>query len=1044
MEQVFEGVSLSPQQKLAFDKRNEGTNDTYNVFELKLAGELNSNQLKIALEQLLLRHEILRSEFVKSSGLVYPLQQVAKSKNHLAWQHHELVDGAKADLSKDLLPETTLDNEACCRAALLAVSTIEHRLLIHLPALTFDTYTFDAFAKQLSELYHKGGNGEELGEDTTQYAQFALWLDELAEDDDAKSYQDFFSGLELEQLPLGQLAYRKQGDAQRRARVESSLPAELRSKLVDFAASKELDLEQVLLASWACLHARLNDKERFLINWHHDCRQDYEELEDSLGLFSKALPFAVAVDLSKDFRTNLSAIASVAGQYLEAQEYWPANHELSQRPQISGFEFVKVQGQDAAGQLKFDVIEPPTKRISELHLLARDTGAGITLTLDFASNCYHEMQIQWLLNQFHSLLDAVMANDAVVLSGIELVSGAEREVLTQQEGPQRKWEHQDLLQLFRQNSAGASEKTALKHGEQEYTYAELDKLSDRLAYELDSLSIAGKPVGIYLPRCVESVIAILAAWKAGSPYLPLDVSWPEQRITDVLADAGAGALVSFSEQVLNSELTRIDLDTLSRETVTTDLQNEPSELAYLLYTSGSTGKPKGVKISHRNLNNYTLAACEQMQLSDYQSFALTATLAADLGNTMLFSALASGACLHVLSQDQVTDANEFAKYISEHSVDVVKLVPSHLVALLSADKPEQVLPSKLLILGGEASDVQLVQKISNMSADLTIFNHYGPTETTVGVLTHKYDPQADYGDTLPLDGVLANNRVIVLNEDGNLAASGEKGELYISGLNVAKGYLNNSKATETSFVELPAFSGEMYYKTGDLARYIPGLGLELTGRSDHQLKIRGYRVELSEIEMVLRQLGGVKQAVVAPFGEASLVKLCAYIVVDSESVKLDEIKHQLSERLPDYMLPHHIHTMSVLPLLANGKIDRKQLPPLDSLLQQAREVVPPENEIEEMLSAIWKSVLGVEEVGVTWDFFEMGGHSLMAIKVVSRIRKLLQVELPPGIMFEHGNIRALARAAVQFESAPGHLLAVAKARKQLAMQSQQKTVEQAK
>jgi acyl-coenzyme A synthetase/AMP-(fatty) acid ligase/acyl carrier protein len=420
-----------------------------------------------------------------------------------------------------------------------------------------------------------------------------------------------------------------------------------------------------------------------------------------------------------------------------------------------------------------------------------------------------------------------------------------------------------------------------------------------------------------------------------------------------------------------------------------------------------------VGIEHRNIVNYVLGVAERLRLEPAMSYATVSTVAADLGNTVIFPALATGGCLHVMSQARAESQALLGEYFARERIDVLKIVPSHLAALQSGKNPQAVMPARRLILGGEASRLDWIERLRRLAPQCEIFNHYGPTETTVGVLTYRVAGAlpATSSRTLPLGKALPGSVVHVLDAQGRPVPAGEKGELCIGGRGVARGYLNRPDLTAEKFIADPfsAAPGARLYRTGDLARSLGGGAIEFCGRVDHQVKVHGYRVELGEIEAALRAQDGVRDAVVLAREEASGDRqLVAYVVGDTEPQVL---RNELKARLPQYMVPPAFVCVEQLPLTANGKVDRQGLAalPLESP-QPARAALAARSATEKTLLAIWSELLGVEAMGVDEDVFDLGAHSLMAMKALMQIRERFDVNLALRNLFEHPTVAALARA----------------------------------
>ena len=549
------------------------------------------------------------------------------------------------------------------------------------------------------------------------------------------------------------------------------------------------------------------------------------------------------------------------------------------------------------------------------------------------------------------------------------------------------------------------------------TYRELDARAARLAGKLAALGAGNEAlVGLLVERSLEMIVGILGVLKAGAAYVPIDPAYPQERVAFMVADAGVKVLLTQASLAARAprEATAVLLDAFdwSGAPVAPGARGVgPDNLAYVIYTSGSTGRPKGVCIEHRNIVSYVLGVAERLRLEPGMRHATVSTIAADLGNTVIFPALATGGCLHVVSQERSENQALLAEYLCRERIDVLKIVPSHLAALQSGADPRKLMPRKRLILGGEASRIDWIARLRAAAPQCEVFNHYGPTEATVGALTYAAGevlPVTPSG-TLPLGKPLAGCRVHLLDEQRRPVAVGEKGELYIGGSGVARGYLNRPELSAQRFIPDPFAPepGARLYRTGDLARVLPDGNVEFCGRVDHQVKLHGYRVELGEIESALREHAAVREAAVLARDDGSGDKqLVACIGGDVAPAVLRE---HLKARLPHYMVPSAFVVMPRLPLTANGKIDRQALAAASTLAgRPARAGAPPRSATEETLVTIWSELLGVERVGLDDDLFDLGAHSLMAMKAVTRMREAFGVDLALRNLFEHPTVAGLA------------------------------------
>lgn len=466
----------------------------------------------------------------------------------------------------------------------------------------------------------------------------------------------------------------------------------------------------------------------------------------------------------------------------------------------------------------------------------------------------------------------------------------------------------------------------------------------------------------------------------------------------------------------------------------------PEQTAYIIFTSGSTGTPKGVVIEHKQLSHYMSAVNQALALSECQHFAMTSTVAADLGHTTLFAALYNGATLHIANDDEIQDGARFAQFVQSNGIDCLKIVPSHLSALLDSAQEtngESLALPQTIILGGEAISPNLVDSILQMQPDCHLFNHYGPTEATVGVLYSRVQSSDIALNGIPLSDAFVTSRVVILDDKLQPVPMGVLGDVYIGGEQLCRGYLQAEDADNNSpFVDDPAQPGSRLYHSGDLGRYLPDGRLMLSGRRDHQVKVRGFRIELGEVEQALLNDAEVAQTAVirwqsGPADDGDSAQLVAYVQAD-KPVKdevldawLQALITRLSEQLPTFMLPAHIFSLDWMPRLANGKIDRQNLPDPNEFLV-AKEYVAPKSALETVLAEEMAALLKLEKVSTQDSFFNLGGHSLLVIKLVSRLRKELKIDIQPGVIFDNPSVVQLAEALSNDAQTSGGQDAVAK------------------
>ncbi|MEX3753801.1 amino acid adenylation domain-containing protein, partial [Paraburkholderia phenoliruptrix] len=558
--------------------------------------------------------------------------------------------------------------------------------------------------------------------------------------------------------------------------------------------------------------------------------------------------------------------------------------------------------------------------------------------------------------------------------------------------------------------------------------------SGRLAAALVDADVRpGDRVVLALPRCAAFVASILAVWRVRACYVPLDPALPEARLrwqaedcsarvavtleatesamharTPAWLPEGAAALNPHALRAFSASTAAVD----QCERIVPDPQADDIMLAwpaYVIYTSGSTGRPKGVVLSHGALAAYLRGVSERLP-DGIASAAYLSTPAADLGHTSLFGALWHGWTLHLIDAETAADPDAFAAYMHAHAVDLLKIVPSHLDALLQAQRPERALPRRCLVMGGEPAPTRLAERIATLRPECRLINHYGPTETAVGVLTR--GGAQSRTATLPLGKPLAHVDARIVDAHGNAVPKGAAGELCIGGASLADGYLNRPSLTAERFVPDPNGHGARLYRTGDRSRRLPDGDFVFLGRLDDQVKIRGFRVEPEEIAARLRAEPGVRDAVVIAHAdnEDAAPRLVAWLS-SGELLDVDAIRARLAAELPDYMVPTSLQVLPALPLTANGKIDRAALPvPQHDKVAHAA-CVEPRNDTERTLAGIWKLVLKREDVGVTDNYFEIGGDSILSLQIIAKARAA-GFKLTPKQMFDYPTIEAAARVAV--------------------------------
>lgn len=1023
--------ALSPEQQVALGSTGDGHHPAL-LLLIEAHGELDLARLQRAANQVLAHQPILATRLVRVPSYRGVRQTVTQRAD---WPL--VIDPAApqgwAAFERHLreLQQQGFAEDAPALAVLHVCRLGEHHhgLALRISALLSDRNGLQVFYRALHQAY-VDDQASEVDEEAAQYAQYVEWRGEMAQDEDAASGRDYWRQQGTAAAPG--LAYRRHiaVGATARQTLHVAVEPALQAALGRYVEAVGQPLARVLQGAWWALLARISGQPRMQVGWRHDCRLDYEFFADCIGVFEKTLPLLIDVPLQQSLGQWLPALDEQAQGHLTWQEQWPMEappsvahlacgvaHEAALAPQDVG-------GGNWSVQALEDTAAP-----FELELRLIDDGAQVqALQLRFDPAHYDGAAVEGLLEQFQTLLHSLVANPGAALAELPLIGTREQALQQQCIGAPLALEGPNLAQRIAEWAQRTPDALALSFAGAQLTHRQLDERVERLARHLHTEGVQpADVVAVVLPRSLELVVALLAVWRVGAAWVPIDPQWPAARQAQVIGQAAAVRVISDADHG-HTAVVRVDQSPAIDPAVTVDWPCVAlDQAAYVLFTSGSTGTPKGVVVEHRQLLNYVQASACALGLAQCRSFAMTSTVAADLGHTTLFGALYHGAPLHIATDEHMQDAARFADFLRGHGVDCLKIVPSHLSALL--DQDSTYLPGTLM-LGGEAVAPSLVALIFQVAPTCRLFNHYGPTETTVGVLYQPLFRHSDLSAGVPLGQVFDGCAVYLFDEHLNDVPLGAIGELYIGGQQVARGYLHEQG--REAFIEHPRQAGERLYRSGDLGRYLPQGGVQLMGRRDHQIKVRGFRIELTEIEQALLALPGVAQAVVVPWRAAGAgegdIQLVAYL--EAQDASGEEVREALAATLPAAMVPTHYFVLAQLPRLANGKLDRQGLPAPESLLT-AQAYVAPSSALQTLLAEGMAQLLGVERLSVEQNFFALGGHSLLVIKLVSALRKQLQLDVHPGVVFDHPSVVELAAALTLDEATPGSLERTAQVRLKL-------------
>jgi amino acid adenylation domain-containing protein/non-ribosomal peptide synthase protein (TIGR01720 family) len=1043
----IEGFRLSPQQKRLWLLQQAGHSQPYRAqCAVLIEGNLNTDTLESAIQKVVERHEILRTNFQDLPGMNLPLQVIADNSLP-AIRYHNLRDlsleeqEAKIEVLFHEVSQLAFDFEcgSVLDVSLVIISPDKHLLLACLPAMNADLVTLRNLVGEISRSYAASMHNQELIDEPLQYIDITEWQNELFEGKEAELGKEYWrtkdlSGLAKWKLPQENPSVVKLGFEPKF--INLAFSSDRLAKLEAIAQKYNTSTSTLFQACWHVLLWRLTGQTDVIVGTYCDGR-NYEELESALGLLAKYLPIDCHLEDNFKFCGILKQIDKSTGNAFKWQEAftWEALAGTTEKDLDSlffpfCFEFEEKPTHYSVADLSVSISKQYVC-IDQFKVKLSGIRQDDSLIAEFHydSNLFQVEDIERLAGQFQTLLESVIEKPEAEIGKLEILSASDRyQLLVEFNNTQTNYPKDFCIhQLFEQQAARTPEHIAVVFENQQLTYAQLNARANQLAHHLQTLGVGAETiVALCVDRSPEMLVGLLGILKAGGAYLPLDPLVPSNRLSYMVHDAGASIILTqqhlaerFPQQAAPLIYLDSNWDVIARQPDENPLsQATPENLVYVIYTSGSTGKPKGVAVEHRQLLNYLHGILERLDLREGSSFATVSTFAADLGNTVIFPALCTGGCLHVISQERATSPEMLVDYCDRHPIDCLKIVPSHLNALLTASCPEKILPRKYLILGGEALTWQVVEKIRKYQPSCQILNHYGPTETTVGVLTYPvHELIRDKSETVPLGRAIANTQIYILDHYLQPVPIGVAGELHIGGDSLARGYLNQPELTADKFITIEHLGGQdahptRVYRTGDLARYLPDGNIEFLGRIDHQVKIRGFRIELGEVESVLRQYPAIGETIIiAQEDELSNKRLVAYIVPNQSECSVSNLRNFLKEKLPEYMVPSAFVTLKALPLTPNGKVDRQALPAPDSVKPELEgRFVAPRTPIEETITKIWAQVLGLERISIYDNFFELGGDSILSIQIVARANQA-GLQLTPKQLFESPTVAGLAAVA---------------------------------
>ncbi|WP_420127100.1 amino acid adenylation domain-containing protein [Longimicrobium sp.] len=1034
------------QERLWFLDQLEPGSAFYNLpFALRLRGALNVDALERGLGEIVRRHDALRTVFVEQGGttrqVIAPFAGFRLTIKDLA---HLPGEAREAEVQRELIAESLerpfdLSAGPLFRASLLRLGAEEHVLLLGQHHIVSDGWSMGVLYRELAALYEAYRDGREppLPELAVQYADYAVWqreqLEGAALERQLSYWKERLAGApELLELPTDRP--RPPVQTYRGATLPVELSPELLERLQALGRGEGATLYMTLLAAFQVLLGKYSGSDDIVVG-SPIAGRTRKEVEGLIGFFVNTL--VLRTDLSGDpsFRETLRRVRDVTLGAYEHQEvpFERLVAELQPERTLSHAPLFQVLltlqtaggGTDAAQLPGLEVSGVGAERVSakfDLSLELRTSAQGLRGGLTYSTDLFDRGTVERMLDHLSRVLEQAAADADVPLSRLALAGPEERaRVVVEWNRTERPFPEACIHQLFQAQAGRTPDAVALVWGAEKLTYGELDARANRLAHHLAGLGVGPESrVGLRVERSVANVVATLAVLKAGGCCVPVDTSYPAERMALMLADSTVRVLLTDGELDVPG-LHVIRLDQVA-ELLAAQPDHPPSanasagNLAYVFYTSGSTGRPKGVMMGHREVVQYAACIPHTMPMGPGDRVAQASNASFDAAVFEIWGALLNGATLVGIDRDVLLSAPLLGQALREQGI-------THLyqtAALFNQHVREQVdvyASLRQLVFGAEAVGTEGVRAMLREGKPTRVLHEYGPTEATVWCTLEEVDEVEEGAATVSIGRPIPNARAYVLDPAGQPLPVGVPGELCIGGDGVVRGYLGRPGLTAERFVPDPFATepGGRMYRTGDRARWKADGKLEFMGRLDDQVKIRGFRIEPGEVEAAMAAYPGVREArVMMREDQPGDKRLVAYVVGEVET---DALREHLRESLPEYMVPQAFVPVDRIPLTPNGKLDRRALPAPGSDAYAAREYEAPVDETEQALAEIWAEVLRVDRVGRRDNFFELGGHSLLAMRVLSRVREVLEVKVAVRLLFTWPVLKDFAREVMDAQLA---------------------------
>ncbi|MBD2201832.1 amino acid adenylation domain-containing protein [Calothrix sp. FACHB-1219] len=1036
------------QQGLWFINQLNPNSPTYNIpLIIRLQGWVNLIALEDSLNEIIQRHQVLRTSLTVVDEQPVQVIHQAQPINLIVEDLRELPETERDRTLQSLAREFAqqpfdLSNHSLLRAKIWQINDKNYYLALTIHHIIADGWSVGVLIQELTAIYaaFSTGKASPLLELPIQYGDFVNWQRKWLDSQRIQPLLTYWKQKLQGELPVLNLPTdypRPPVQTFQGSQAKLVISPALTQQLKHFSSQQEVTLFMTLLTAFKILLYRYTGQTDILVG-SPIANRHRAETQSLIGFFVNVLVLRTELADNLSFQDLLMRVKSTT---LEAY----VHQDLPLEKLVEELQPSRDLSYNPLFQVMFVLQNIPKPNLSlsdvavsyeegdngtskfDLTLFMEDSPAGLVATCEYNRDLFHADTINRMLGHFQTLIESIVSNPKQSISQLQLLTPPETQQLlvewnnTQTDYPEDKCIHQ----LFEEQVEKTPDAIAVIFENQQLTYRELNSQANQLAHYLQELGVKPETiVGIYMERSLLMVVALIAVLKAGGAYLPLEPSYPKERLAFMLEDAQVSLVLTQAD--LSNQLPQhpaqfisVDIKDLGDKNYSYNNPHsdvKPENLVYVIYTSGSTGKPKGVMNIHRGLCNRLLWMQDTYQLTSTDRVLQKTPFSFDVSVWEFFWTLLTGATLVIAKPGGHQQPRYLVELISQQQVTVLHFVPSMLQVFLEETEHQKCQSIKHVICSGEALNYDLQQRFfQSFAAEL--HNLYGPTEASIDVTAWRCESVNDE-KIVPIGRPIANTQIFILDRHLQPVPVGVPGELYIGGLGLARGYLNRAELTQEKFINHPFKElqsnnrFDRLYKTGDLARYRSNGNIEFLGRIDYQVKIRGNRLELGEIEAVLMQHPQVREAVV--IAREDILddwRLVAYLVVRGNTQpSINELRGFIQAKLPDYMLPHSFILLDALPLTANGKVDRRALPVPQSLRPQlTTNYQLPQSQIEQKIAKVWQELLHIEQVGIHDNFFDLGGHSLLMLKVNQKLSAILQRDLSVVTMFQNPTIYSLAQ-----------------------------------